>query len=340
LHFVGGVSAGSFYIAFRKVKNWSWESYWLINGLFTWVIMPWVIALLTVPELMTILREAALKDVFWTFLFGMLWGIGNLTFGLSLRYLGMSLGMAMTLGLTTTFGTLIPPIFFGTFGELLTSSSGLTTLGGIFVCLLGIAACGWAGMSKENELSTQEKQAFIKEFNYKKGLAVAIFSGVMSACFAFAMHAGKPIAELAELHETPGLWRNSPVLVIIMAGGFFTNAGSCVIMNIRNHSAGNYLNSGDASLFTNYLFCAIAGIAGFGEFMFYGMGTTQMGKYDFVSFSIHLAFVIAVSNMWGLILHEWKGSSKRTLRLIFFGIFILLLSTVIMGVGNYLAPPE
>lgn len=340
LHAVGGVAAGSFYMAFKKVRNWSWESYWLVNGLFTWIIMPWLIAILTVPELKTILLEAPLKSFFWTFLFGLFWGIGNLTFGLSLRYLGMSLGMAMVLGLTTTFGTLIPPIFMGTFGELLTGGSGLTTLGGIFVCLLGISSCGWAGMSKERELSLEEKQKYVKEFNLKKGLPVAFFSGIMSACFAFAVHAGKPIAELAQQHETPEVWKNSAVMVIIMGGGFITNAGCCVIMNIRNRSAGNYLNSGNASLFINYLFCAIAGITGFMEFMFYGMGTTQMGKYDFASFSIHLAFVIIFSNIWGLIAHEWKGCSKHTIKLILLGIFVLMLSTVIIGVGNYLAPPE
>jgi len=337
LHGAGGFAAGSFYMAFKKVRNWAWESYWLVNGLFTWIIMPWVIAILTVPQLGEILRGMDLRSAFWTFFFGTCWGIGNLTFGLSLRYLGMSLGMSMTLGLTTTFGTLVPPIFFGTFKELATSVSGWTMLSGIFVCLLGIAGCGWAGMSKERELSKEEKQKYIKEFNYKKGITVAIFSGIMSACFAFAVQAGKPIRELAELHNTPILWSNGPVIVLIMAGGFITNAGCCLIMNIKNRTTGDYLNSGDASLLTNYIFCAIAGITGFMEFMCYGMGTTQMGRYDFASFSIHLAFVIIFSNMWGLICHEWKGCSRKTYRLITSGLALLMLSTIVMGVGNYLA---
>jgi len=340
LHAIGGLAAGSFYMAFKKVRNWSWESYWLVNGLFTWLLMPWLIALTTVPQLKTILQEAPLKSVFWTFFFGMCWGIGNLTFGLTLRYLGMSLGMAMVLGLTASFGTLIPPIFMGEFGELVMSKSGITTLGGILVCLIGIVGCGWAGMSKEKELSPEEKVKYIKEFHFKKGLAVAFFSGIMSACLAFAVHAGKPIADLAVCYDTPEVWQNSAVMIIIMGGGFVTNAGCCIIMNIRNRSAGNYLNSGNASLFINYLFCAIAGITGFMEFMFYGMGTTKMGKYDFASFSIHLAFVIIFSNMWGLLIHEWKGCSKRTIKLLLLGLFILILSTVVIGVGNYLAPPE
>ena len=270
LHAIGGFAAGSFYIAFKKVRNWSWESYWLVNGLFTWIIMPWVIAVITVPQLRTILTEAPTESVFWTFFFGICWGVGNLTFGLSLRYLGMSLGMALVLGLTTIFGTLVPPIFTGEFSALITSISGQVTLAGIFVCLIGIYFAGWAGVSKEKEFSAEEKKKYIKEFNFKKGLLVAIFSGLMSACFAFAVQAGKPIADLAVQYDTSELWKNSAVLILIMGGGFITNAGLCVFMNIRNRSIGDYMNSGDASLWVNYLFCAIAGITGFMEFMFYG----------------------------------------------------------------------
>jgi L-rhamnose-H+ transport protein len=335
-HAIGGFAAGSFYIAFKKVRNWSWESYWLVNGLFTWIIMPWLIAVYTVPKLGAILSDIPMKSAFWTFFFGICWGIGNLTFGLSLRYLGMSLGMAMVLGLTTVVGTLVPPIFMGEFGGIVSSLSGQVTLAGVFVCLAGIVLCGWAGMSKEKELSPEEKTKYIKDFNFRKGIMVAIFSGIMSSCFAFAVHAGKPIANLAVQFGTPDLWKNSVVLILIMGGGFITNAGLCVFMNFKNKSIGNYVNSGNAPLLVNYLFCAIAGITGFMEFMFYGMGTTKMGKHDFVSFSIHLAFVIVFSTMWGLITREWKGSSRRTMRLVFFGIMVLILSTVVMGLGNYL----
>jgi L-rhamnose-H+ transport protein len=249
----------------------------------------------------------------------------------------MSLGMAMVLGLTTAFGTLIPPIFMGEFDALVGSVSGQFTLAGVFVCLIGIFFTGWAGVSKEKEQSAKEKKKYIKDFNFKKGLLVAVFSGIMSACFAFAIQAGAPIADLSIEHGTEELWKNSSVLVVIMSGGFITNAGLCVFMNIRNHSLGDYINAKGASLRVNYLFCAIAGITGFMEFMFYGMGTTKMGENDFVSFSIHLAFVIVFSTMWGLITHEWKGSSRRTMKLIFVGILILMFSTVVMGFGNYLS---
>ena len=340
LHAIGGFGAGSFYIAFKKVKNWSWESYWLVNGLFTWIICPWLLMLFTVPNSGDILKEMPTIALLWTFLFGVLWGIGNLTFGLTLRYLGMSLGMAVALGVAVTVGTLAPPVFDGKLGELIQSQSGLITLSALGVCVLGIAFCGWAGMSKENELPTEEKQKYIQDFNFKKGMVIALFSGVMSACFSFAEHAGEPIAELAVKHGTDEIWQNNVSLVIIMTGCLITNAGGCLIMNFRNRTFGNYINSGKASISTNYIFCAFAGIMGFSEFMFYTMGTTQMGEYDFASWTIHLALVIFFSTMWGLIAHEWKGCSRRTMRLIFSGLVLLVLTVIMIGIGNQLVETQ
>lgn len=340
LNVIGSFAAGSFYLPFRKVRNWSWESYWLVCGLFTWIILPWLIAVFTVPDLMTIIREAPPQSLFWTFIFGICWGIGGLTFGLSLRYLGMSLGMAIVLGLTTIIGTLVPPIFMGKFLSLIMSTSGQVTMAGLFVCLIGIVFAGWAGVSKEREQSSEDKQKYIKDFSFKKGLLVAVLSGIMSACFAFAIEAGKPIADIAVQYGTSELWKNNVGLVFIMGGGFITNVVLCIFMNIKNKSIGDYTNSGDASIWINYLFSALAGIIAYMEFLFYGMGITKMGKNDFVSFSIHLAFIIIFSTMWGWITHEWKGSSKRTVILIFIGILVLILSSVVMGFGNYLATLE
>ena len=337
LHAIGGFAAGSFYIPFKKVKNWAWESYWLVSGVAAWLIMPWLIAFLTVPGLMSLLSAAPKSSMFWSYLFGLLWGVGGLTFGLSMRYLGMSLGYALALGFCAAFGTIIPPIYFGTFGDLIKNLSGLTTLGGMIICLLGIAVCARAGVSKERELPDEEKKKTIQEFNFAKGFWVAIFAGIMSACFAFGIAAGKPIAQLAVERGVPSLWQNSPVFVCILAGGFTTNFVWCVFLNIRNRTAKDYLHSGDASIVVNYIFSALAGISWYFQFMFYGMGTTQMGKYDFSSWSIHMAFIIVFSNVWALVFREWKGCSRRTLRTIIVGILVLIFSTMIIGLGNYLA---
>ena len=336
LHALGGFAAGSFYIPFKKVRKWAWESYWLVGGFFSWIIAPWVVAYLVCPDVIAILSSAPKSSLLWAYVFGVLWGIGGLTFGLTMRYLGMSLGYALALGFCAAFGTIIPPVFKGEFGGMVTQLSGLVTLGGVVVCLTGMAVCGKAGVSKERELSADEKKAAVTEFDFVKGVWIAIFAGIMSACMAFAIQAGKPIAEMAVTHGTAGLWQNSPVFIVIFAGGFTTNFIWCMALNIRNRTAINYVSGPAATQLANYLFSALAGITWYMQFMFYGMGTTRMGKYDFSSWTIHMAFIIVFSNIWGLLFHEWKGSSRKTHSLIFAGILVLIASTLVVGLGNYL----
>jgi L-rhamnose-H+ transport protein len=336
LHAVGGFAAGSFYMPFKKIRTWAWESAWLVNGVFSWILMPWLIAVITVPGLLGILTDAPVQIIALCYLFGVLWGIGGLTFGLSMRYLGMSLGMSIALGFCAAFGTILPPIYDGSIGDLLASISGVTTLGGVAVCLAGIAICGWAGVCKERELSSEQKTRSIKEFNFSRGLIVAIFAGIMSACMAFGIAAGKPIADLAVQHNVPAIWQNSPVFVIILAGGFTTNFVWCVFLNLKNRSGKDYIDRSRPAFALNYIFCAVAGVTWYLQFMFYGMGTTRMGDYDFASWSIHMAFIIAFSNMWGLVFREWRGCSKRTLGIIAAGIAVVVFSIALIGIGSYL----
>lgn len=339
LHAIGGLAAGSFYIPFKKVRSWSWETYWLTGGFFSWMIAPWVVSLLVCPKLLTVLTTAPPSSLFWSFFFGILWGVGGLTFGLSMRYLGMSLGYALALGFCAFFGFIVPPIFDGKFVDMARALSGQVVLLGTLVCLVGIAVCGKAGVRKESELSADAKKATITEFNFRKGVWVAIFAGLMSACMAFAITAGKPMAELAVKLGTPVIWSKSPAYIVIFAGGFLTNLVWCVFLHIKNRSAKDYVKAPDASLVRNYIFSALAGIIWYCQFMFFGMGQTQMGKYDFSSWTIHMAFIIVFSNLWGIYFKEWKGSSKLTHRVVLAGIVVLCLSTVVIGYGTYLAPP-
>lgn len=336
LHALGGIAAASFYIPFKKVRVWAWETYWLVGGFFSWVLTPWIVSLLVCPNIVSVLHGAPVRAMFWSYLFGLLWGVGGLTFGLSMRYLGMSLGYALALGFCAAFGTIIPPIFGGKFIGLATTISGQTVLLGVMTCLAGIAVCGRAGVRKEGELSADDKKATISEFNFRKGVWVAIFAGVMSACMAFGIAAGKPIAALAVERGTPDIWRNTPVYIIIFAGGFTTNFVWCVYLNIKNRTGRDYISGPGGLVLLNYVLSALAGITWYMQFMFYGMGTTKMGKYDFSSWTIHMAFIIVFSNVWGLVFHEWKGSSKLTHRLVFAGMAVLVLSTVVVGFGNYL----
>ncbi len=367
-HWLGGFASGSFYVAYRGVKRWAWETYWLAGGMFSWVIAPWLLALLMTRDLTGVLREAPSSSMFWSYAFGVLWGLGGLTFGLTMRYLGMSLGMAVALGYTAAFGTLLPPIFRGVFkAEVLGTTSGRVILLGVAVCLAGIACAGSAGVSKEREMSEEQKRGAIREFSLKRGLLVASFSGIMSACFAYGLAAGDPIKQLTIQHGTAPLWQGLPVLVVVLAGGFTTNFIWCLILNIRNRTGYQYFQAEiresaedgtvavaagggsttavavsapsvvRAPMLSNYLFCALAGTTWYLQFFFYSMGETQMGRFKFSSWTLHMASIIIFSTLWGIALKEWSGTSRRTRLLVGLSLAVLVGSTVIVGYGNYLA---
>jgi L-rhamnose-H+ transport protein len=373
-HWLGGLASGSFYVPFRRVRVWAWETYWLVGGFFSWIIVPWILASLMTNDLMQVLHEAPNRSLAWTYVFGVLWGLGGLTFGLTMRYLGMSLGMAVVLGYTAAFGTLMPPIFRGQFAsEVLGTSSGITILAGIGICLLGIVFAGLAGISKEKEMSEAQKRASIKEFSLKKGLIVATFSGVMSACFAYGLAAGDPIKAITLRHGTPVLWQGLPVLVVVLLGGFTTNFIWCAILNIRNRTGYQYFTSevrgpvpartdelilenaidapaeemaeleqiqpgnlSKAPMLSNYFFSALAGTTWYFQFFFYTMGETQMGRFKFSSWTLHMASIIIFSTLWGIALKEWNGSGFRTKCLVGLSLLVLVTSTVVVGYGNYL----
>ena len=338
LHAVGGLAAGSFYIPYKKVKGWAWETYWLTQGFAAWIVMPILMAWLTTPDLPAILSASPVKSMWWAYIFGAMWGIGGLTFGLSMRYLGLSLGYTMALGFCAAFGTMIPPVFAGDTITMLTTASGLAVLVGGIGCLFGIAVCGYAGVLKEHELTEEQKKQAIKEFALTKGFMVAVFAGIMSACMAFAIQAGKPIAQAALEVGTKEVYQNNPVFIFAMGGGFTTNCIWCLILTWRNKSASDYVKDPSKPLLTNYILAFAGGATWYLQFFFYGMGMSKLGAdYDFASWSIHMAFIIVFSNMWGLLFREWKGSSKRTYGLIFFGLFALLASAIVIGYGNYIA---
>jgi len=336
-HWLGGLASGSFYVPYRGVKGWAWETYWLAGGVFSWLIVPWVLAGFMTNDLLRTLSQAPASSLIWCFCFGVLWGLGGLTFGLTMRYLGMSLGMAVVLGFCAAFGTLMPPLFNGEFAtKVLGTQSGLIILLGVAVCLLGIGLAGAAGISKEHELTTEQKQAAIQEFNLKRGLLVAVFSGVMSACFAYGLAAGDPIKAITLKQGTPTLWQGLPVLVVVLAGGFTTNFIWCLILNIRNRTGHQYFTSTGAPMARNYLLCAVAGTTWYFQFFFYTMGETQMGAYKFSSWTLHMASIIIFSTLWGIALHEWKGTGRLTKSLVGLSLCVLVGSTLIVGYGNYL----
>ena len=335
LHSIGGLAAGSFYIPFKRVKRWAWESYWMVQGVAAWVVMPTLVSIWTVPRLADVMSGIDPATAAMVYLFGALWGIGGLTFGLSVRYLGMSLGYAVALGFCAAFGTLVPPLAHGEIGALFTSKSGIAILAGVAVCLAGIAVCGYAGVRKERELTEGQKKETIAEFALAKGVAVAMFAGVMSACMALAFDVGKPIADAAK-EAGAEMFVNNPIYIIAMAGGFTTNFICCLALNIKNKSITDYVSGPAGQTAANYSLASLAGMIWYLQFFFYGMGTTQLGEeFGFSSWTVHMAFIIVFSNLWGIRFKEWKGVSRSTMLTVWVGIGVLILSTMVIGLGNF-----
>jgi L-rhamnose-H+ transport protein len=334
---LAGLGGGGFYVPLKKIRGWAWESYWLVFSVFSWFITPVFVAFLTVPLLATVLKSAPYGSILTCYGLGVIWGFGSIAFGLTLRYLGISLGNALAMGYCAAFGTLLPPIFSGTFGDFITSFSGMVILGGVIVCLVGIGICGWAGMLKDREISDTGKKDSIRDFDYKKGFWVALFCGVISSCYPLAIEMGKPISQHAIAYGTSSLWSFCPVYIFIHAGGCTTNVLYCLFLNFRNKTITDYVKNSRSLLIINFLLSALAGVLWYAQIMTYGVGYTMMGKYDFSSWTIFLAFGIFFSYVVGIMFHEWKGVSRKTIILVSLGLFVLVLSAVVISVGSYLA---
>ena len=339
-HFIGGFASGSFYMPYKKVRGWAWESYWIVGGIFSWLIVPPLAAWLTIPGFAELIKHTSANTIAYTLLFGVLWGIGGLTYGLGVRFLGMSLGNSVTLGFCSAFGALVPSFYYNSFPakgktsfhDLLTTTWGRVILTGIVLCLAGIYISGRAGILKERELPQEKKQQSVEEFNVVKGLTVAIISGILSACFNFGIEAGKPMAEAAVAAGMNPLFQNNVIYVVLLWGGLTTNFVWCMILNARNKTFKDYTNP-KAPLLKNYVFSAIAGTTWFLQFFFYGMGESKLGN-GASSWILHMAFIILVANMWGIVLKEWKGVSRKTKTTITIGILTIILSVMVVGYGN------
>ncbi|MFM6976356.1 MAG: L-rhamnose/proton symporter RhaT [Sphingobacteriaceae bacterium] len=338
-HTIGGVSSGSFYMPFNKVKKWSWETFWFVGGLFSWLILPPLAAYLTVPGFADIISSADSGVKNFTYAMGLLWGIGGLTYGLGVRYLGMSLGNSIVLGFCSAFGALVPSIYYNfnpiegkvSFNQMLQTSGGQLVLLGVLVCLIGIAISGKAGMMKERDLKA-DKAKDASEFSLVKGLIIAVVSGILSSFFNFGIEGGKAMAEEAVRQGSNPLFQNNVTYIVLLWGGLTTNFIWCFYLSFKNKSYTDYTNSETPRL-ANIGFSGLAGTLWFLQFFFYGMGESKLGN-GASSWILHMATIILTANLWGLYLKEWSGVQSKTFRTFLFGIGMILLSIVLVGIGN------
>lgn len=323
---LGSFGQSSSYVPINRVREWSWENFWMVQGIFAWLLFPLLGALIAVPagsSLFALLGEGgALRAI----VYGALWGVGGLTFGLSMRYLGVALGQSISLGTCSAFGTLLPALFAGT--DLL-HGSGLILLIGVGITLAGIAVIGYAGSLRAATMSEEEKRAAIRDFALTKGLVVALLAGVMSACFALGLDAGAPIKAAAAAQGVDPLFAGLPVILLVTTGGFVTNATYCLYQNVRNHTAGEYLRVSRSTLVNNLLFCALAGLLWYSQFFGLETGKSFLTGSPILtafSWSILMSLNVLFSNLWGILLKEWKGCSPRTLATLVAGLVLLLFS--------------
>ncbi|WP_028296536.1 L-rhamnose/proton symporter RhaT [Olivibacter sitiensis] len=343
-HFIGGGASSSFYVPYKKVKGWSWESFWILGGFFSWLIAPFVAAWLTIPQFGEIIRNTDSSTLGYTYLYGVLWGIGGLTYGLGVRYLGVSLGSSIILGLSMVIGALLPSIyyeFYPTMGKegialYFTTNWGVITLLGLALCILGVYLCGRAGVRKEKELGGHSDASGNKEFNLGLGLLVAVISGALSACFNFGLEAGKPMANVANelwkaVHPNQGefLFQNNVTYIVVLWGGITTNLIYCAALLWRNKSYKDYFDR-QTPRGRNFLLCALGGTMWYLQFFFYGMGESKLGN-GASSWILHMAFIILLANAWGVILKEWKGVSRKTYATIVAGIAVIIVSVLLVG---------
>jgi L-rhamnose-H+ transport protein len=325
---VGSFGQSSSYVPIKKVKSWSWESFWLVQGVFAWLVFPFLGSLLAVSGENSLCALWQAGGAPKAILFGALWGVGGLTFGLSMRYLGIALGQSIALGTCAAFGTLLPALFAGT--DLLTGA-GLILLLGVCITLAGISVIGYAGSLRARNMSEEDKQAAIKDFALTKGLLVALLAGVMSACFALGLDAGIPIKEAALSGGVKALFAGLPVIFLVTLGGFITNAVYCLFQNGRNKTFKDYVSLSGAQWTNNLLFCALAGLLWYSQFFGLEMGKSYLSAAPVLlafSWCILMSLNVLFSNLWGIILKEWKGSGKQAVWVLALGLLMLIFSII------------
>lgn len=327
---VGAFCQSSSYVPINKIKDWSWESYWIVQGIFAWLLLPFLGALLAVPQgesLFSLFANAPSFQLTMTILFGILWGVGGLTFGLSMRYLGVALGQSIALGTCAALGTIMGPVLLNIFFPELNALESLTfaVLMGVAVTLAGIAIIGVAGSMKAASLSEEEKKAAVKDFNFPKGIAIALLAGFMSGCFNVGLEFGKGI-NFGDL--TPDMFKTLPATLLVTVGGFCTNAVYCLWQNHKNNTWADY---GKGRVWGNNLvFCFLAGALWYSQFFGLALGKgflTSSPTLMTLSFCILMALNVVFSNVWGIILKEWKGCNSKTIGVLITGIVVLIIAT-------------
>jgi L-rhamnose-H+ transport protein len=341
LHAVGATCASTCYTPQKKVQGWSWQTYWITQASFCWLILPILGAWLTIPHILDVISQAPKSAMLWSFLLGMLYGIGGTAFGLAIRHIGFSLTYAIAVGISSVLGTLAGPLLKGDLASVINKPGSGWVITGVVISTLGIALVGWAGRSKENDLEGAAKQ----QFSLSKGLTIAILAGVLSAVYGFSLEAANPIAEIAD-RMGAGEFNGNIKYVFANPGAFVTTAIYCLYLTARHKTAGEFValpaaddNSprGPGTLPINFLMAFLTGCLWYGQFFFYGLGHVRMGDFEVISWTIHMTMLVFISNAVGFLLKEWSSVRPSTRTRLYFSLSVLLLAISLMTIGNVIS---
>jgi L-rhamnose-H+ transport protein len=330
-HMVGAAAAACFYAPIEKVRKWSWETTWASAGFFSWILLPWMVSLILLPDFHGFYAGIPTGVLVRTFLFGCMWGIGNVNYGLTMRYLGMSLGIGVAIGVTLVVGTLVPPIVHGQLAYLLTSRSGLFTMSGVLLALIGIGIVSWAGHQKEERMGVRAE-----EFNLTRGLLLAVMCGIFSSGMSFAIDAARPIAAAALHVGVKPLYVALPSYVIIMGGGALVNFGYCFTRLAwrKDISIRRDLSQARRTVLLNGCLAASGGILWYLQFFFYAWGQANIPVHlSYVNWMLHMSCYVLFGGIVGLALGEWRGAGGRPVRLLWTGMAVIIAAANLVGLG-------
>lgn len=325
-HAVGASSAALCYTPQKKLRGWSWQTYWLAQALICWLLLPLVVAWITIPQLAAVLREAPSSAMWSTFWLGAAYGIGGTAFGMAIRYVGFSLTYAMAVGISCVLGTLLPPLVRNELGALFQQTGAGWIIGGIALGAVGIALCGIAGRFKEKDLGEQQY------FSLSKGLPLCFLAGILSAVYGFALDQGQPIAAIAEKYGS-GNFQGNVVYIFANTGAFLTTGIYCIYLHIKHGTWSEYRAAAPG---LNFGMAILTGLLWYGQFLFYGLGHVRMGNYKFSSWAIHMIMLVLFSSVAGLLLKEWTAARSRTRRVLALALAVLTLAVLVLTYGNYL----
>ena len=314
---------GTFGLGMKYMNPMSWESWWVIHVLVAMILFPMIWAYIVIPDLFDIIASSPKDAIYSAMLYGFLWGIGGIMFGVSVPYIGLSLTMGIVMGLAGSAGSLIPLFQID---NATSQPSFPYIIGGLIISLIGVAITAKAGIDRDKLINSSSKSK-----NILKGLLIAVTCGLLSSLLNVGFANAAPIAEKAQ--EFGVITRNSSLAawVVVLWGAFIMNFSYAVLLLFKNNSWSTFSLKNSLNA---YKWSLIAGFCWFAALGVYGQGAALLGEIGpVIGWPILLGLSLIISNYWAYNAGEWDNAQKPFNKLLI-GLFVLIISAVVLGLGN------